>query len=642
MADFCYFLLANGVFATVLALVVCCASRWIKHPAVLHLLWVLVLLRLMMPPIMILDMSEARGWIARIANSSSEQQATLRESIGRWELVAAVTTAVHNSSLVPTTGFPPRSRSLAVGEQNAPPSSLLASSRRVLQQTLLHFSRAYESALCIVFTIWSVGTMAFLILQTRRALLFHSSVKKQAYGSRVWQQRTENVARSMGLRSCPEIRLVRAKISPMLWGFGLRTKLLFPEKLLQSLHRRAQNTLIAHELAHYRRGDQFVRLLELAATACFWWHPVLWWSRSEIERTEEQCCDAVAVRLSAGRPRTYAEALLATVDFVSSSALPPVSSAASHSSFLRQRLLAIMQHPLAGQKTHLPDSYPSVLILAAMVLIPSPAFWPAAVKPAVKPTVTSRPALLDTVTSSLQPDVRLDEPGNRPLRLTIDEASRAVLTNSEEEFEVDFGVGVVGAASFSHHGELLAIGTLNGQIRLVSCQTGSIVQQYQVGNAAIHSVDFSARDDVLAVGTRDGTCRLIGLEKNSEEQVKRCRRGWQVTSVRFSQSGRYAAVVWSRRSLQHFEIWDLVSGRVANTKLDLTRVVAAVDVGTATSPDWCLVHRDGGISQFHNGIQTRRLDRRMDAPTVREIRVAASPPAQHESLSSVVRGILQE
>ena len=65
---------------------------------------------------------------------------------------------------------------------------------------------------------------------------------------------------------------------PMLWGFGSRTRLLFPERLLETLNASSQDTLLAHELAHYRRGDQWVRLLELFVTALFWWHPVVWWA----------------------------------------------------------------------------------------------------------------------------------------------------------------------------------------------------------------------------------------------------------------------------------------------------------------------------------------------------------------------------
>ena len=637
MAEFCYYLLANGVLASGLALAIWCASRWVTCPAVLHLLWVLVLLRLLMPPVMTVDVSPARKWVANTVATSDQQQEKLRASISRWEMVVAIRTAIQKSTLVPTRSVFPNSESLAASEASSDRSSLLGSLRYVARQTRLLVDRFSDAAVGFLFVIWSVGAVAFLVFQVRAAILFHSSVKRKAYSSRVWQRRSGTIAKSMGIGSCPEIRLVRATVSPMLWGFGFRTKLLFPEKLLENLNTRAQNTLIAHELAHYRRGDQWVRLLELLATICFWWHPVLWWAKNEIERAEEHCCDAMAVRQSNGRPRTYAEALLATIDFVSAPTLPPVASAVSHSNFLRERLQAIMVHPLAGGTTMLPDSYPSVLVLAALILIPCPAFWSAAIKPAAVPAVTCPSASVSVIHSSSRSTLTSADINVHPIRLNIDESNRAIFTNADAGVEIDFGVGVVASSSFSQNGELLAVGTMDGQARLVSCRTGETVRQFEIGNAAINSVSFSSQNDILAVGTRDGICQLVGLKQNNDDQVTRRRRGWQVSSARFSADGRYAAVVWRRGSKQSFEVWDLVSGRLSDTILDHPEVVAAIDIGSARIPHWCLVHRDGTMSEIDNGVQSARRLNALPRQTVREFRLATSPSTSHSTLVSAMK-----
>ena len=103
-------------------------------------------------------------------------------------------------------------------------------------------------------------------------------------------------------------------------------------------------TLLVHELAHLRRRDHWVRCLELIATALYWWHPLVWWTRGRLRDAEEQCCDAWVTWLLPSCGRAYAQALLETVDFLSGArrALPPVASAAGQFPVLKRRLTMIL------------------------------------------------------------------------------------------------------------------------------------------------------------------------------------------------------------------------------------------------------------------------------------------------------------
>jgi hypothetical protein len=121
----------------------------------------------------------------------------------------------------------------------------------------------------------------------------------------------------MGLHSCPELLLVPGRVSPLVWAFLRRPRVVLPEALLQKLDETGTTALIAHELAHIRRKDHWVRHLELVTTAFFWWHPVLWWARYRIREAEEFCCDAHALQLSTGKPTQYAHTLVDTADFLS-------------------------------------------------------------------------------------------------------------------------------------------------------------------------------------------------------------------------------------------------------------------------------------------------------------------------------------
>src|SRR5262249_60001036 len=113
--------------------------------------------------------------------------------------------------------------------------------------------------------------------------------------------------------------------------------LLLPAILWTRLTREQQDTLLAHELAHLRRGDAWVRRLEIVVLGLYWWHPVVWWARREIQEAEEQCCDALVLETIPTGAEMYASALLETVAFLSwlRPALPLGASRAGDTQLLR-------------------------------------------------------------------------------------------------------------------------------------------------------------------------------------------------------------------------------------------------------------------------------------------------------------------
>ena len=104
-------------------------------------------------------------------------------------------------------------------------------------------------------------------------------------------------------------------VSPMLWSFGPTRRLLLPAELLARLTANQQSTLLAHELAHLRRRDHWVRYLELAVVCLYWWCPLVWWARRQLHEAEEECCDAWVVWALPHLTRDYALALVETLDF---------------------------------------------------------------------------------------------------------------------------------------------------------------------------------------------------------------------------------------------------------------------------------------------------------------------------------------
>ena len=175
----------------------------------------------------------------------------------------------------------------------------------------------------------------------------------------------------------------------MLWAVGGPPRILFPSDLLGQTTMDQQNALLVHELAHLRRRDHWVRWLEFAAAGLYWWNPVLWFARRELREAEEQCCDAWVTSTLPGAGKTYAVALLETLDFLSDAppAAPLLASGVGRVADLKRRLTMIMSGTTPRALSW--RGLLAVLGLGALLLPLLPA-W-AQAQPPAKPDVREKP-----------------------------------------------------------------------------------------------------------------------------------------------------------------------------------------------------------------------------------------------------------
>ncbi len=177
------------------------------------------------------------------------------------------------------------------------------------------------------------------------------------------------IARKLDLKGSPPVWFVRGTMAPALWALGHRARLLVPEALWARLAEDQRATLLAHELAHLRRRDHWIRPLELFVSSLYWWLPVHWWVRQFLHEAEEQCCDAWVVWTMPGSKRAYARTLLAAIDFLAE-ARPPLPLAASGFgtvATLKGRLSQIMR---GGRPRRLSATGEASVAAAALMVVP--------------------------------------------------------------------------------------------------------------------------------------------------------------------------------------------------------------------------------------------------------------------------------
>lgn len=105
------------------------------------------------------------------------------------------------------------------------------------------------------------------------------------------------------------VRLLRSGLArvPMAMGW-LRPVILLPASAMTGLTEEQLRAVIAHELAHIRRYDYLVNLLQSVIETLLFYHPAVWWLSHRIRVEREHCCDDIAVRVCGNRV-SYARAL---------------------------------------------------------------------------------------------------------------------------------------------------------------------------------------------------------------------------------------------------------------------------------------------------------------------------------------------
>jgi beta-lactamase regulating signal transducer with metallopeptidase domain len=86
--------------------------------------------------------------------------------------------------------------------------------------------------------------------------------------------------------------------------------ILLPVGFATGLSPHQVRAILLHELAHIRRYDYLVNLLQTLVETLLFYHPAVWWVSARVRGERENCCDDAAVA-AGGEPVSYAESLLA-------------------------------------------------------------------------------------------------------------------------------------------------------------------------------------------------------------------------------------------------------------------------------------------------------------------------------------------
>jgi beta-lactamase regulating signal transducer with metallopeptidase domain len=160
----------------------------------------------------------------------------------------------------------------------------------------------------VLVYIWIAGVTALSIRSLGGWVVTQTWKRRNVRVAEVfWQDHMARLAKRLAISR--KVRLLESAIAhtPAVVGW-IRPVVLLPASAISGLASSQIEALLAHELAHIRRHDYLVNLLQTAIETLLFYHPAVWWVGRQMRAERENCCDDLAVAVC-GDALVYARAL---------------------------------------------------------------------------------------------------------------------------------------------------------------------------------------------------------------------------------------------------------------------------------------------------------------------------------------------
>lgn len=240
-----------------------------------------------------------------------------------------------------------------------------------------------------------------------------------------WNNKVEELAGKLQI-SAP-VKLLESMLVkiPVVTGW-LKPVIMLPLGLMAQLPEDQVEAILLHELAHIRRKDYFINLLQSFVEIFFFFNPAVYWLSALLREEREHCCDDLAV-LGSNNKTTYIKALVAFQEYrlgVNDNTATLAFAESKHQLLERVKRMVYNHNKKLNIKEKL-FLATSVFILAAIALAPvaktqaqKHGIWPAA----------------DTVKGVIQPisyQVPAIKPDNRQQHITGDSRTSTMIQEND-------------------------------------------------------------------------------------------------------------------------------------------------------------------------------------------------------------------
>ena len=223
-----------------------------------------------------------------------------------------------------------------------------------------------------------IGGMAIRLLMG-----LYGSQRLRMTAQPVEEARLQQVMSRLGKQLCLKVNPVVAYstrvTTPLVVGV-IKPAILLPASILTQLSTEQVESLLMHELAHIRRYDHWVNLLQRTIETVLFFHPAVWWLSHKVSIEREHCCDDLAIRWGS-EPCDYAETLVRLSEIrtcrndLSYGGVAALAAKGNRPSQLQGRVRRVLGMPLAGPSIGLPRVGVVSLLIIAFASVAIQASW---------------------------------------------------------------------------------------------------------------------------------------------------------------------------------------------------------------------------------------------------------------------------
>jgi beta-lactamase regulating signal transducer with metallopeptidase domain/Tfp pilus assembly protein PilF len=261
-------------------------------------LWMLILVKLVLPPTLTSPMSFGRIFGDKITTARLEPAVDSRLITTEVEVPAeAVITSPLDAS-----GTQSNSAEWSRKPVEVPVTPALTNAVTPVEKDALNWR-------AIVLIVWVGAAVAMIMLVIQRLFFVLGLIRQAQPAQGIVTETLEFCRKRMGVNSPIRLKMSANATSPAVCGL-IRPVILMPHDIGPSLGAEHLRPVLMHELGHVKRGDLWVNLAQTTLQIFYFYNPLIWLANAVIRRIREQAVDEMVQVAMGEKAQEYPETLL--------------------------------------------------------------------------------------------------------------------------------------------------------------------------------------------------------------------------------------------------------------------------------------------------------------------------------------------
>ena len=161
----------------------------------------------------------------------------------------------------------------------------------------------------VVFLLWLAVAAGMLLLLGQRAIFVRGLVAQAKNANRPMLDTLDQCRKSMKIKRLVSLKVSPNATSPAVCGLW-RPVILIPHNMPAALGSADLRVVLLHELAHIKRGDLWVNLIQTLLQIVYFYNPLLWLANAVIRRAREQAVDEAVLVAMGEKASQYPQTLV--------------------------------------------------------------------------------------------------------------------------------------------------------------------------------------------------------------------------------------------------------------------------------------------------------------------------------------------